>query len=73
MNVLEGKTVALDVEHYYTINNVKTLITMAESVPLNMQKLIFGGKELENERTLKDYNIKNEDMLYMTETVVYNT
>ena len=70
----DNHVIVLEVEANDTIDNVKTLIAMEEgSTPLNKQNLIFGGKELKNEHTLEDYGIKNEDMLYMTETVIYNT
>ena len=54
----DGKTIALDVEDYYTINNIKALIRYKVSIPTNQQRLIFAGNELEdNDATLKSVNV----------------
>ena len=54
----EGKTIALDVEGFYTIINVKALIRNKEGIPTNQQRLIFASNELEDDHlTLMDFNI----------------
>jgi len=65
VKTLTGKTVSIEVEEGESIEDVKAKIAEKEGIPPEQQRLIFGGQQLQDAKTIGDYDIGEDSTLHL--------
>jgi len=65
VKTLTGKTVSIEVEEGESIEDVKAKIAEKEGIPPEQQRLIFGGQQLQDSKTIDDYDVGDDATLHL--------
>lgn len=62
---LTGKQTEVMVHHKMTVTELKDEIELVDQTPFDQQRIVYNGKQLEDERTLDYYNIKEDSIVHI--------
>jgi len=65
IKMLVGRSMTLYLDSSDSVHNMKYLILCREGCPIEQQRLIFNGKQLEDNKTLVDYNIQKGSIIHL--------
>ena len=65
VKTLSGKTITFDLESTEIIGSLKSKIQERESVPISQQRILYAGKELQDDKDLNFYSIGKEAILHL--------
>jgi hypothetical protein len=65
VNTVRGRSIVVECEAGWSVAQLKRAVEDREGVPVAEQRLVFGGKELADDRTLSDYCIGAESTVYL--------
>ncbi|WZN62149.1 ubiquitin-NEDD8-like protein [Chloropicon roscoffensis] len=65
VKTLTGKEIEIDIELTDTVERIKERVEEKEGIPPVQQRLIFAGKQMNDEKTAKEYNIEGGSVLHL--------
>jgi hypothetical protein len=65
VKTLAGKNITLEMKPDDSIHSLKQILFEKEGIPIEQQRLIFSGKQLEDNKTIQDYNIQKDNTIYL--------
>ena len=65
VKTLNGKTITLSTDRSEFIYNIKLTIAKKTAIPPDHQRIIFAGKQLEDDHAISDYSIQQNSTLYL--------
>jgi ubiquitin C len=65
LKTLTGQTILIDGDYSETVAMFKQRVFQKAGIPVEQQRLIFAGKQMEDERTMADYNIQKSSTLHL--------
>ena len=65
VKTLTGKTISLEYSLFFDVNRVKFMISLIEGIPVDQQRLVFAGNQLQDSRLLSEYNISAKSTLHL--------
>jgi ubiquitin C len=71
IKTLDDKNFFIDIEENNTVSILKNLIENIQKIDKGCQRLIFQGSPMMDEKTMKDYNIKENTTIFLIQTLQY--
>ena len=65
VKTLTGKEIEIDIEGDDTIARIKERVEEKEGIPPPQQRLIFGGKQMSDDKKASEYNIEGGSVLHL--------
>ncbi|RKP18181.1 ubiquitin [Rozella allomycis CSF55] len=65
VKTLTGKEIEIDIEQTDKITRIKERIEEKEGIPPQQQRLIFGGKQMNDDKTAQEYNVEGGSVLHL--------
>ena len=62
---LTGKETSVNVHHKMIVSELKNMIEKIDQTPFDQQRLVYNGKQLEDDRTLDYYGIKPDTVVHI--------
>lgn len=65
VKTLTGKEIEVDVEPKEKVIKIKERVEEKEGIPPQQQRLIFGGKQMNDDKTIGEFNIEGGSVLHL--------